>query len=264
MLLGPGLAVSSPRIRGRESAVWSLPSVDWNTAKTIAETMEATITSLALVVGAIWTYRRFIRQREPYPRASVSHTVQQVFVGTNRRLLHIEATLTNSGQTLIRLERFRTWLQQVQPLVSSLAAQLHADQDLVPECAQEVPWPLLEKREKTWERGAAEVEPGEGEMLSSDFIIDASIEVVQVYTYVWNHHKPGREIGWARTTFLCLDSKGAHVMPTEPSSPRREEKQMPPRVIPPRVPTEPLTPMPQVPPRDEPPPVEPPPVKASR
>jgi hypothetical protein len=234
--------------------------LDWNLAKTVAETLEASCTSLGILVAGVWTYRRFFQQREPFPRASVLHEVQVVSLN-GHRLLHVEATITNTGPTLIPLVYFRTWVQQVRPLQPHLADRLAGQQDLVLGGAQEVAWPLLCKRECSWKQGVAEVEPGESQTLSCDFTIDSSIEVVLLYSYIRNAQKTvrGAEIGWERTTFFRIDQEGVQAMPKERLVPpgEWEIRQMPPRAIPLPFPSDP-TPMPQVPPRDEPPPPPPP------
>jgi hypothetical protein len=51
---------------------------DWTVAKTVAETLEAALTSIAIVVGAGWTYVLFVRKREQFPRASVAHAFEIV------------------------------------------------------------------------------------------------------------------------------------------------------------------------------------------
>jgi len=54
--------------------------------------------------------------------------------------------------------------------------------DPVPKGQSEVPGPLLGKRCTEWDRGKHEIEPGEVEQTEYDFVLDATLQTVEVYT----------------------------------------------------------------------------------
>ncbi|MCH7733085.1 MAG: hypothetical protein IIB44_11370 [Candidatus Marinimicrobia bacterium] len=53
-----------------------------------------------------------------------------------------------------------------------------------------------------------EIEPNEDDEILCDFLIDKDIQTIQVYSYLKNAEKPGRDIGWGITTIHDLKSKG--------------------------------------------------------
>lgn len=247
--------------------------MDWSLAKTIAEVVKEVLTSVALVLGGYW----FLWRRDPFPRASVSIAVEEILLDSDHRLLHVETTLTNVGKTLIEVRKARGWVQRMLPLEANLQAELRGEV-LIRNENGEIPWPRAsDMQDHSWGRGRCRIEPGESEIFRWEYVIDATIQVVLVYAYIENADtKRRREIGWSRTQFVRLDSKGAPVMSNGPS--RGEERQLPPRLVPVApsvvqpmsvVPTEPKPPVPttdmpynpvpkpQFPVRPEPPPPQP-------
>lgn len=178
---------------------------DW---KTLLEAIGAAATTIALFVAGLWAYWLFVKNRERFPRASVTHETMVVRVSNNQWLLHVSTVVKNSGKVLLPLDTAFVRLQLVRPLPASIGKALTAGQDPVPEGQQEVDWPLLRSRHWEWPRGAAEIEPGEQETLLADFFVDTSVDVVEVYSYVTNTTKKGRTIGWGRTTLLDLARPG--------------------------------------------------------
>jgi hypothetical protein len=265
---------------------------DW---KSVAEIFQAGVTGAAIVVAGFWTYRLFVRKREAAQRAKISHEISSLVLAGSQRLVHVAATVENTGQTLIRLQDGFMRIQRVLPLSEAEHATLADGTDLVPEGECEVRWPLIKQRLYNWKKGEAEIEPGETEVLPADFIIDAAVEAVFIYTYVRNVATPDREIGWCRTTLYTLVPLGELAMtdrtrvpgrlteqtppkPLPPSVERlterlppvaphlmpKEERQMPPKVLPveqptiaPKVDVERPVIMPQVPPKPTPPPATP-------
>ena len=173
--------------------------------KDIAAAVESAVTALAIVIAGVWTYMLFIKGRDRYPRAAIKHDIGQAEVSPNKRLIHAAATIRNNGKVLVHLHRAATWVQQVTPLAQSLKDAIDQDQDPVKEGASEIEWPLIEERNWSWDRKQAEIEPGESETLVADFIVDADVRVVAVYTFVKNASKKGRELGWARTTLWDIE-----------------------------------------------------------
>lgn len=178
---------------------------DW---KALLEAAESGATVVALLVGGLWTYRLFVKNRERFPRAAVSHKAAVLNVSADKWLVQVESTVKNSGEVLLSLDAAWVRLQQVLPLPSAVGRRLASGQDPVLEEEQEVRWPVLVRRDWRWQPGSAEIEPGEEETLLADFFVDKTVEVVEVYTYVKNTSKRQRTIGWARTTLLRLCPPG--------------------------------------------------------
>jgi hypothetical protein len=257
--------------------------------KSVAEIFQATVTGGALIAAGIWTYQLFVRKREAAQRAKVSHEISSLVLVGPHRLVHVAATVENTGQTLIRLHDGFIRIQRVLPLSDAEHAKLAEGLDLVPNGEREVPWPLINERLYNWNAGEAEIEPGETEVLHADFVIDGAVEAVFIYTYVRNVAKPDRHIGWCRTTPYTLAPLGELAMTDRTTGPERLteqtlpkplplsveglldrlpvtphliDRQMPPKVLPierpiPNVDVEPPVIMPQLPPKPTPPPATP-------
>jgi hypothetical protein len=74
-------------------------------------------------------------------------------------------------------------------------------------------WPLIQERERAWDTGAFQIEPGERDVVACEFIFEGGLETVEVYSYFKNESKKrgGREIGWGLTTLY--DFKGDPASP---------------------------------------------------
>ncbi len=176
------------------------PRLGWDNFKTYAESVEAIITALGILVGGWWTYTLFVRKREDYPRAKLIHQVIQRGLPEGKRLLHVINRVTNTGQVLLSLDFGFCRVQQVLPIPAEFADALQRGEDPVEAGKTEYPWPLLAERDFRWERSPRELEPGESEDVFCDFVVDPDTEVVEIYAYLKNKEKVEREIGWNLTT----------------------------------------------------------------
>ena len=171
--------------------------------KTLAEILRNIAEIAALAIGGIWTYRRFIKKREPYPKAEIKHHISHVRLSKDKNLIHVKTTFNNKGEVLLSMRHCETRLQQITPLTKEMEDGLETN-SLILRNQSEVEWPLLDTYETEWPKGQAELEPEESEYLHADFIIDARIEVVMAYSYIKNIYKENREIGWGCTTIYDI------------------------------------------------------------
>ena len=174
---------------------------DWATV------VQAAATSIGILVGGLWTYFLFVRKRQRFPRANISHQVFYKRISEGKALLNVETVITNSGDVLLCLESGFVRVQQILPIPEAIGSTIEQGRDPVAEDGREVDWPLLSTRTFTWAKGKAEVEPGEIDRLVSDHLIDADVRVVSVYSYVKNTKKGKRDIGWGITTIYDVDSE---------------------------------------------------------
>jgi hypothetical protein len=70
----------------------------------------------------------------------------------------------------------------------------------------EYQWPEIDSKESSWVEKQFEIEPGESDSIHYDFIINANLQTVQLYSYCKNEKKLDRDIGWSHTTFYDLRS----------------------------------------------------------
>ncbi len=77
-----------------------------NEFKTLVDTLQAIITTLAIIIGGIWALRRYVFQREGFPR--IEFFVDANFVGVHQDewLVEFLGMLKNEGNVPHRIKRF--------------------------------------------------------------------------------------------------------------------------------------------------------------
>jgi len=173
-----------------------------------AEVAGPGITALALVIAGLWTYILFVRKRQKYPRAKFTHKIIHRSVGIDRDLLRVTVNIGNSGDVLLRFVSGEVRVSQVLPLASELEESLRDGEDPVntDEGETQVAWSSLGTREKSWKAHEFEIEPEETDEVHFDFILDHTIQTVEIYSYFKNKKKYWREIGWDLTTIHDIGS----------------------------------------------------------
>jgi len=169
----------------------------------VAKAIEAIATTLALGLGGLWTWLLFVRHRQRYPRAKVSHEVQHRRLVSGGILLHITVTLENNGDVLLGAVGYLLRVQQVLPLHDKVKPVAQPNSTL-PTNRTEIPWPSLAERRIAWARGQFEIEPGETDRIYCDVVVPDHIETVEVYSYFDNAAKHKRRVGWTITTLHDL------------------------------------------------------------
>lgn len=95
----------------------------------------------ALIVGGWWTYDRFIRQREIWPRATLEQLMSHRDLDTDHTLVRLELKIQNTGEVLLELTKARAEVYQVLPLTQR-TAELLRNEDLIRDDSQ-ADWPCL-------------------------------------------------------------------------------------------------------------------------
>ncbi len=173
-------------------------------AKDVTEIVKSAFTVLGILVGGFWTYMLFVRKREKYPRAKITHSVTHNVLPGDHRLLHVVAIVTNVGGVLLSLESGITRVQQMLPVPPEFLNVVRERGDPIKEGDTEYLWPSLGERRMHWEKNPRELEPGENEEIHYDFVIDSEATRVEIYSYFKNTAKHRREIGWHLTTLYNL------------------------------------------------------------
>jgi hypothetical protein len=178
-----------------------------NTSKVreYVDIIQSAFTVIALIVGGIWSYWLFVQNRQKYPRANIAHRIAHRHIANGKLLLHVNVIISNTGDVLLSLIHLETRIQQVLPLPAGILDSINKGQNPVPEGETEVAWPLIDSQELEVKEGECEIEPGESQEIHHDFIIDAEVETVEVYSYLLNEQKRVREIAWDLTTLYDLN-----------------------------------------------------------
>lgn len=177
------------------------------TFESITAALESCFTIVALFVGAIWTWRLFVRKREDYPRARISHTVRLIAVEGRVKLVRLKYVIENSGTVLLPLAKIEIKVQQLRPLPASWMATLR-DGAALSRADHELDWPIL--FEDAVDCSTYELEPGECEDLHFDLELPSTIDLVQVYSHMPNRTKANRSIGWNCTSIHSLEEGENH------------------------------------------------------
>jgi hypothetical protein len=162
--------------------------------------IQAIATTIAILLGGLWSYFLFVKKRQKFPHATISHQIHYKPISNGKALLNVKTVINNSGDVLLSLESGEVRVQQILPLPADIASMIGEGQDPVPENKTEVDWPLIGVRSFTWEKGTCEIEPGENDHFVTDYVVDADIQLVTVYSYFKNTKKYKRDIGWGVTT----------------------------------------------------------------
>ena len=179
---------------------------------------ENIVTVLAVIVGGVWSYLLFVRRRQRYPRANVTHTIESWFEGTSlfvRARVHVE----NIGDVRICLKEGVVYLSRVTPWPRRLQPELAEGRTEISFSERTLNWALLAK--SSWKDGDDEVEPHETETLVLDFVVNEPVERVELRSHLKNLTKRRRwlfltkDIRWNTHSFHEIKMED-HERPAAP------------------------------------------------
>jgi len=179
-------------------------------AKNLADALQAVATAAALAVGGVWTYLLFVRRRQKYPRAELTHTWHHALITHDKRLLRVGLSISNIGDVLIPLQHGELRLRQIVPPYPEVMQAATSGKDPVRKDSSEFEWPVVGIREWNWSEGSVEIEPGEKDIYHSDFILDAAIKTVEIASYFENTAKRRKGIGWIATSIVEFPESMTH------------------------------------------------------
>lgn len=184
----------------------------FNQYKDAFDALQACATVLALIIGAYWTWWIFIGKRTKYARAEVSHTIKHRQIAPHKVLLQVWINVKNIGESVIKLNSWFIWIQQVEPVVPEFLEKLANNEDLIDDDENQIKWPSLYERYREGPAGFREIEPGVQDRIYSEFILDIAVQTIMVYTYIDEPTK-SYVIGWETTSVydIELDRREATV-----------------------------------------------------
>jgi hypothetical protein len=208
-------------------------SLDWPADVTgWSELVRNGLTAAAIIVGGVWTWLVFVRTRQRLPRVDFVCRVARFCIDETRVLFRVTLVVENKGVVLLSMERARVWLQRLKPWdlnevakISELPVEIRAER--APSAEGE--WPLVGERDIVFDKGQKEIEPGETDELSFDFVLEDPPEILLVYAYLSNRKKAraicAREIGWEATAIHDVKevNNGQGQKGSRQASPTQEE-----------------------------------------
>ena len=181
------------------------------TVKTFSDIASNVATITAIVIGGIWSYRSFFRERVHWPKATVELVMSHRELTSEWSLLNVKVKVHNTGKGLMKLTSLRVDVYQVLPLTEEKHKEL-VDQTLKPKDGVGAKWQPLQQAMARWGQNSQkcepELRPDENEEFGNDFIVPAVLETVYVYVYIANEAKRSRRnLGWTVTSYYDLKGK---------------------------------------------------------
>jgi hypothetical protein len=179
------------------------------------QAIQAALTIVAIVVGGLWAYMLFIKQRQQYAHLKIEHQVTHVLLPKHRILLIVDVNHSNVGTVKVSLTSADVKiysLRQQSPTAEAIeqvnGSRFSADEpDLL--------WDIQAERKATWDPqrnmflemlarfrntrtnpDERVVEPGESDQLHYEFILSDDAWPLLIYSYFENPTITDRNIGW--------------------------------------------------------------------
>lgn len=166
-------------------------------------TLETIAKIAALIVGGIWAWKGFIRNRLRFPSATLQHVITS-WRDEDKTFLHVTVRISNTGNVLIELAKGKTWIEKLTPLPSNVKDSVRTGNMPIQTGKHEINWTLIAKHELT-SSDQIEIEPKETDELHFDFVIDKKIMRVLIYTHLENQTKGLRKkIGWNLSSIYAI------------------------------------------------------------
>lgn len=183
--------------------------------KEIGESIKVNVEWVAIIVGGLWAYRLFVKNRKEFPYATIEHNIEYWYLEDGKIYLTMIVTVKNSGEVRLPLTSGIISVQQVLPLHSHIRWPLReANEDNLKDgkvknlfitedrqAGMEIDWPEIGYRSLVWPKGDIQLEPGESEELQFDFILENTIQTVKIVSYIENKYRKQKS-GWTKTTMF--------------------------------------------------------------
>jgi hypothetical protein len=174
--------------------------MDWPTILTGAKDGTQ---ALAVVVGGIWTYRLFVKQRLGFERVDTSHEVTCYSLSSHQRLVRVVVIIKNVGNVVLRPPRLTISLQRILPAEIDLVDRAEGGEEPYAPSPVSGNWVNLTEHSYDMADDDFVLEPGEVEKYPFDFTIPSSVRVLQVHSEILCGPNRPKEY-WDETTIHDL------------------------------------------------------------
>ena len=175
------------------------------TFKDTVATVQAIVTIGAVIIGGVWSYNLFIKERKNYPHLNVEQKSSHVAFSNQVNIFRVAVDLTNTGSSRVQLRDYFIRIQQVLPDALDMGKKVDAAVKGRTAEQDRFEWPLLNERKSTL---MVDIEPGEKQTMDFEFAVPSNVNVVRVYSYFQNERKHERDsgIGWGLSTYYDFRS----------------------------------------------------------
>ena len=172
-------------------------SIDTSKVGTVVATA-ATATAFLLTLYNVQA--NFWRKREHVPHLTMILRIQRTKASPSLHVITATLDAKNTGSALCEINRLTWDVRVIAPYDDERVEQLKSDFERAvieePETRTEFPWDPLGNRVTVL---ALDVEPGESDQVTEDFIVPPEATTIAVAAYVHNAGKDGGD-GWYRRT----------------------------------------------------------------
>lgn len=187
--------------------------IKFNSINKKLEILQSVVTTGAIIIGGIWTYRIFLKERKDHPHANIQHEVSHIKLNETENLLLLSVIVQNEGKTAINLDSKVIRVQQIKPIIDckekgcyskqkndKTIYKLERDTDIFT-------WPMIFKRES--QQVYIQIEPNEKQKLSYEFVLPSNISDLRIYTHFKNSKKSKfndqQILGWSSASYYNFD-----------------------------------------------------------
>ena len=154
-------------------------------------------TATAFLATLFIAQRNYLRSREHIPHLTMNLSVERVAISKTYDFIVASLEAQNTGRGLCTVKEVNWMVVAVSPYdddaVDQMVEEFESDTDLTQE--KEFPWHEITKRSVNVD---LQIEPGETEQLTQDFVIKSEIEATITSAYVVNDSDPKLTDGWYR------------------------------------------------------------------
>lgn len=86
-------------------------------AKRWLDVIQATLTCAGIIVGGLWTYILFVKDREDNWQATLEQSVTSATLAPDGHIVQVTLSIRNTGHTLMHVTKAQVAIQRVLPLV---------------------------------------------------------------------------------------------------------------------------------------------------
>ena len=175
--------------------------------KEVLLSLQAAVTTLAIVVGGFLAYRRLQIFRTFEPHLTITNKVSHRPIGESYVHVAVTATLHNSSKVKMEIREAVFLLQKIAPVSDDLVEVLYAEYAKAFEKGEykNIQWETLDEIPLTWDKDVVIVEPGEMHQETCEFIVPNDVGSAIIYSYFYNSKIPQVPQGWGATTVLDMD-----------------------------------------------------------
>ena len=130
----------------------------------------------------------------------MTHKVVDRRLDDEKLLLRIDVSIANVGDVLVDIERAIVYVNQILLVPETVLSSIDSEKGVENFNNSESMWPNLVTCERIWEPRMFEIEPGERDDVTFDFVVSPDIETIEIYTHFRNAKKRSRDVGWEHTS----------------------------------------------------------------